>query len=1017
MRPLRLTMCAFGPYAAVQQLDFADLQGRSFFLIHGPTGSGKTTILDAICFALYGDTSGALRDSKSIRSDHATLETATEVEFDFSVGAAAYRIHRSPEQERPKKRGDGMTVKPAEAMLWELKDGEEPKLLVTGWSDVTKKTETLLGFRSSQFRQVVLLPQGDFRKLLTANSSERQEIMQTLFKTELYRSIEETLKAKAQELKKEFEAFQRERLWVQNEAGVESAADLAGQLQTNQTTLEQAGRQLEQLALQLKTAQQAVAAAQLDQAKLTEQAAALRELTELQAKVAVVEEKRTELLRAQQAATLMDAEALVERLSQEIAVLAQEEKEDGRQLEQARMRSRQAEERLAGEVAQENEREALAARIIELNQLKEKTAAIENARQAMAAAQLVSENTARSKAVVTEETNVAKAAVQQKNEQLQQLKELAAQAGSHKAALDHLNQVVSQRQTLITVEKEFIAAAKQLAEGEKKLRVLEERCLEAKTAFTALQQSWLLSQAAVMASRLAPGQPCPVCGSHEHPEPAVSAGLAPDEQAIKQQQQRVEKLEQEREELRGTFSRQQSACATLANRVKDLEQQLGSQAVKPIGDLQQELAALATRYEQAVAAQRQAEHGQQQLQQLVEKEQQLVERLAQAEQEWLQADSAFKAAQAVWTERQQAVPSSFHDPAVLSQAQSQALKRQKELKDALETAQRASQEAVQQVTKWQQKLENTLHNLRTAQTRQQEARSQLADRLQAAGFADQADYNQAKKTAEYRSKLAERLQAFDHSLAAAQERWQRAQTAAAGIQPPDIAALEQHHAGVQAQHNAEVAEHSRIAVLVARQEEWLHKLKQLSGKMEKTEQRFGVLGRLAEVANGSNEYRLTFQRFVLGTLLDDVAIAANERLKTMSRGRYMLQRTMDRARKNAAGGLDLEVFDHYTGSARGVGTLSGGETFLASLSLALGLADVVQSYAGGIHLDTILVDEGFGTLDPESLDFAIRALLDLQKGGRLVGIISHVPELKERIDARLEVCTTQFGSTACFQVG
>jgi len=170
------------------------------------------------------------------------------------------------------------------------------------------------------------------------------------------------------------------------------------------------------------------------------------------------------------------------------------------------------------------------------------------------------------------------------------------------------------------------------------------------------------------------------------------------------------------------------------------------------------------------------------------------------------------------------------------------------------------------------------------------------------------------------------------------------------------------------------------------------------------------------VAMGKNRYGLTFQRFVLGALLDDVAVAATGRLKLMSRGRYHLQRTMDRARSNAAGGLELEVFDTYTGVARGVATLSGGETFLASLSLALGLADVVQSYAGGIHLDTIFVDEGFGTLDPEALDFALRALIDLQKGGRLVGIISHVPELKERIDARLEVQPAEKGSTACFRL-
>jgi exonuclease SbcC len=186
--------------------------------------------------------------------------------------------------------------------------------------------------------------------------------------------------------------------------------------------------------------------------------------------------------------------------------------------------------------------------------------------------------------------------------------------------------------------------------------------------------------------------------------------------------------------------------------------------------------------------------------------------------------------------------------------------------------------------------------------------------------------------------------------------------------------------------------------------------------MQHLEERFAVLGRLSEVANGKNQYGVTFQRYVLGALLDDVTIAATQRLQLMSRGRYQLQRTMERAHSRAAGGLELEIFDAYTGLERGVATLSGGEIFLASLSLALGLADVVQAYTGGIHLDTIFVDEGFGTLDPETLDYVLRSLIDLQQGGRLVGIISHVPELKERIDARLEVQLAERGSVASFKL-
>ncbi|GBG56885.1 nuclease SbcCD subunit C [Sporomusaceae bacterium FL31] len=1017
MRPLRLTISAFGPYAGVQQLDFADLKGRSFFLIHGPTGSGKTTILDAICFALYGDTSGTSRDAKSVRSDHAASQTPTEIEFDFSIGTAAYRIHRSPEQVRPKKRGDGTTVKAAEAVLWKLDHEAEPKLLVSGWSDVTKKAETLLGFKSSQFRQVVLLPQGDFRKLLTANSSERQEIMQTLFKTEFYRYIEENLKGKAQELKKEFEELNRERLWVQSEAGVESTVDLAEKLQANQQSLAEVTTQLTELALQLKQARQAVDEGRKDQEKLTEQANALQDLAQYQEKAGLVEEKRIELQRAQKAAALFDAEALIKQLNQEIVLLEKAAKEHDQQLEQAKLRSVNADQKLAAESAREPERQAATNELIELGQLKEKIAGIEQAQQAVVTARKTAEQALSDKTAVAARVENIKHATQQKTQEVQALLEQAAKAVSCQAAIDDRSRIVTRHQALAAAQRDFVAAAKRLTETEKALQDLDKRYHAARAELASLQQDWVRSQAAVMASQLTPGLACPVCGSLEHPQLAVGAEKAPDEQQLKAQQLVVEQLEREREVLRTGLSNQQTECGTMANRVIDLEQELGEQRHVAIGSLLEELQTLKAEYSQAVTAEKQAAVIQKALQELGENEKAAVLQLEAAETMWLKSDSAWKAAEAILTERQSVVPAQFHNPTALGQAYSQALERQKQLKESLENAQKAAQEAAQQATKSQAQLENALSNIKDRQVRCLTAKNDFISRLQEAGFGDQSDYTQAKKSTDYLSKLADRIKNFDERLVVAKERWQRAQEAAANVKQPDIAALEQVVVTLETSHQSVLTEQIRLTSLVTQQGQWLSKLQNFSGKIEKIEQRFGVIGRLAEVANGGNEQRLTFQRFVLRSLLADVADAANQRLRTMSRGRYNLQTTDERARKNAAGGLDLEVFDQYTGSARGVGTLSGGETFLASLSLALGLADVVQSYAGGIHLDTILVDEGFGTLDPESLDFAIRALIDLQKGGRLVGIISHVPELKERIDARLEVCTSQYGSTAYFRVG
>jgi exonuclease SbcC len=257
---------------------------------------------------------------------------------------------------------------------------------------------------------------------------------------------------------------------------------------------------------------------------------------------------------------------------------------------------------------------------------------------------------------------------------------------------------------------------------------------------------------------------------------------------------------------------------------------------------------------------------------------------------------------------------------------------------------------------------------------------------------------------------------FNGQLQSSKDAKEKAQKSAEGLIKQDISMLE------NTLHEAELKKDNALKLentLSEKVKSFIGYYKDISKIQEeivREEERYSVIGRLAEVSNGNNGYGITFQRFVLGVLLEDITAAATERLKLMSRGRYHLRRTLDRTRKNAAGGLELEVFDTYTGIERSVNTLSGGESFLASLSLALGLADVVQAYSGGISLDTIFVDEGFGTLDPESLDFAMKTLIDLQKGGRLVGIISHVPELKERIDARLEVVPADRGSIARFNI-
>ena len=371
---------------------------------------------------------------------------------------------------------------------------------------------------------------------------------------------------------------------------------------------------------------------------------------------------------------------------------------------------------------------------------------------------------------------------------------------------------------------------------------------------------------------------------------------------------------------------------------------------------------------------------------------------------------------AVWRERESSVPENLRDAVALDKARQDARQNRDKLTANFEKAKKAADGAKQALAAAAAAEKEALANWQAAVKLAEEEMRSFQKRLESAGFDGLKEYQEARKTPDEIKKMESEIKGFDQSLHAARDRLARAARAAEGLAEPDLEKLALAEAEAKEEHDQLLIKEGQLQSQVREGNKSLKKLQELEGQLESLEGRYMVFGRISEVANGRNKYGLTFQRFVLGALLDDVTIAATERLKLMSRGRYHLQRTTELSRRNAAGGLDLEVFDTYTGAARNVSTLSGGETFLASLSLALGLADVVQSYSGGIHLDTIFVDEGFGTLDPESLDFAMRALIDLQKGGRLVGIISHVPELKERIDARLEVQPTDRGSVAGFRI-
>ncbi|MBI4587116.1 MAG: SMC family ATPase [Planctomycetes bacterium] len=1021
MRPLRLQLSAFGPYAGEQVVDFSQLNGRSFFLIHGATGAGKTTLLDALCFALYGVSSGLERQAKALRSDLADPNLPTAVTFDFALGNEVYRVHRAPEQERPKKRGPGMTALPAQATLWRRTGAAEGQadgtVVASRWDKVTEAVERLIGLHSDQFRQVILIPQGEFRQLLTASSKERQEILEVLFQAAAYRRIEEALKESAREVSDQLKDAERRRQILLEQAAAKAVEEIEARKLEKSGLLDSSRGQRQALeARELEVHHRVLQARQVLE-KIRERDEALLALQALEKHRGEFEAARKELERARQASLLLEAEANLKYRAEEARDAAGrlEKLEGGR--EELRQEKRKAGERLAGEEIRTKEREEARREIHRLEELAAKAGDLERLRASCreleaSVRQLAEDRDRAQKALLDGEVGLEK-----KKAELVQAEKTALGLESHKAALEEARRRLGLRRRLEEARGELKPAQEKLAAARSREEAAERAFREARGRLELLKRAWEEGQAAILARQLEAGKPCPVCGSPHHPAPAAGGQDLPSEAALKKGEEELAALESDREARRRAPQELQTRLDRLLAEAAALEQSLGAAAAADLAALERQVRELEGAVKAAEEALVSAASSKIEIERLKREQIQQKSSLEESGGRLQAKEAETLRAQAVLEEREGELPEGLRSLETLSQAKSQAEQRSEGLEKALQAAQREAKKAGEDLAASEATCREAKGRAEEAERRLAQTRADFDARREQAGFADFSSYEAARRSPPEIARLEESIQRYFQNLHAAGERAQRAREAAGGLAAPDLEGLEREEKKLKEET---AGLHQREAALLEQLkqiDQWLNELKKNQGQLEALERRYQAVGGLAEVANGKNPQGITFQRFVLAAMLDDVLIAASERLRLMSRGRFTLQRALERADQRAAFGLDLEVFDAYTGTARGVATLSGGESFLASLSLALGLADAVQSYSGGTYLETLFIDEGFGTLDPESLELALRALIDLQKGGRLVGIISHVPELKERIDARLEVMPGKKGSTARFVVG
>ncbi|MBQ3180504.1 MAG: SMC family ATPase [Firmicutes bacterium] len=911
MRPEKLIISAFGPYAGQQEIDLAALGESGLYLICGDTGAGKTTIFDAISFALFGEASGDSRRPGDMRSKYADARTATFVELEFRYGSELYTIRRNPEYQRPKSRGEGTTQERANAVLTRP-DGS----VLEGARPVTQAVEELLGLGREQFSRVAMLAQGDFQKLLMADTDERSDIFRRIFDTSLFGALQKRLA-------EETAAAQQQ--WQQAGAVLLRLAD--GVQAAEDSELAQAAADIIAAGGYGDTVVLAEALARQNTADREQIGSLTGQDKELEQAIGGLHRR---LGRAEEAG----------QNRRELA--ARQQQLAGLQQEVANSR-----ERLERETAREPERIALAEQVRTLEGQRPLYDELERcrARERQIAAELNARDGAY--AAAGREKQQAQQALQDIQIRLGALGEpetLLAQTGAERqraqeqaAALDELTEgcrAWAERQRgLADMRAEYQRAN------------TEYQCISAE--YAALEGRFLAAQAGFLAQRLRDGQPCPVCGAEVHPAPAALAQDAPTEQQVAVQRDAREQAHGRLARLAERGKAEREALAAEDARLGRLWQKtLGSEILPP----EQRAEALAGRRREQT---------------------ELCGRLG-ADITRLQGQAA---------ERRDLLQ---------SQPQQEQHRREAEEKLLLLAAERSA---------LQTELDNSRRELQDKQAgliyhRKDELEQAIAAAGQRARTAD--NELQAAKDALIGAQQAE--YAAVNAIKVLEER-----LAAGESEPADE--LRAQAAELTAQREELAARHSALAARLLRNTEAEQQLAEAAAVRRDTEARWGELKALSDTANGrlAGKEKLLFETYIQRAYFDQIVAMANLRFSVMSGGQYELKRRDAAADLRTHSGLELDVIDHYNGTERSVKTLSGGEAFKASLALALGLADVIQANAGGVRLDTLFVDEGFGSLDEGSLGQALRILDDLAGGRRLVGIISHVAELKERIDRQIVV--------------
>ena len=1064
MKPKKLVISAFGPYGEKTVVDFEKLGEKGLYLITGDTGAGKTTLFDAITFALYGEASGNVRETGMFRSKYAPDDVPTYVELTFIYQGKDYKVTRNPEYLRPKGRGTGFTLQKAEAELV-FPDSRQP---VTKTREVTKAITELMGLDYRQFTQIAIIAQGDFQKLLLAGTAERGEIFRQIFHTGIYQDIENRLREAVKGKWKEYDEMRRsisqyldgvsisddpeaESEWKELKKakfegktirGIELLAEVIGRQEEKLAGLKD---QIHGIEEEIQKENKVLGEAKQKQ-KLFEELKPEVEKAVSQKTAAEEEAKGCEVL-AEEIRELREKKAGLEAFLGKVQEAKGKERAIGEEkfteeklkqekvsLEQALLENKEAQEGLKGVEA---EKERLQNRLKEAMGKGEKLTGDEKALD-----QAVKEKKAAEENVLKLEMTGNNWKLQ-KEEMIKQENALAQAAGN-----EPLLQMKSQQL------QEFLLQADQLELVQKKLAETQKEYENAvvvrnreREIYGHLEQTFLDAQAGLLAKHLKEGERCPVCGSVHHPKPAVLTDKVPDKEFLDEKKEVLDQKEENVQKLSALAGQFKEQSEELWEQYRNKAEQIfGDAGAESLPEVKRRLSEAINNCDQKLKdAQKAAES----LKKCQETKEALETNEKILQDKLLQARNIHSAAEGQMDLLiRQCIKNLQDEPKIQEMQQVPGIQSTNDIENVvsrikmffaeLKAQNNAVLEQIKADLEENGKKAEYLNRLQAQAETMEDQQKKLSENISEKALLIQklaTQLEELKKQLEEENKIygsvtAEEIEdrlkgkmqnklKLEAALAQAVETLNVLNAQSESLRSA-IETLKSQIGSMQETSEGEIQE--KITVLSEEKKEWNEKysrqyadlennrciynnVQKNQGKMAAAEQEYVWMRSLSDTAGGtlSGKRKIELETYVQMAYFDRILRRANLRLMTMSSGQYELKRQENGEGKKEKAGLELNVIDHYNGTERSVKTLSGGESFQASLSLALGLSDEIQAGAGGIRLDAMFVDEGFGSLDEDSLNQAIRSLNDLAQGQRLVGIISHVGELKDRIERKIIV--------------